>query len=336
MMTAPILQIVWLHRRPFFFVMGLTFLALAVVIFMLPKRATVRSTIEIGSAVIGEKQEAFEPPENVARRILSVYGPAALFATAGKGTSPSILSALQNPSVESIGRTVVIVSTIDPSFENEAKEFQETIADLITKELASRTQALRESITARISLAKRAADNLEQQIKADANEIDRISALSDDLQGQLQRQRASLGELYQRTGTALQPGEGTIVELHIREMQEQISRQMTLIGNLVLERFNVTSDLAKTRRHYEAQGRTIADTQFEQNSFSETRISLPPSSTPASTAATSRRLSLLLVAFAISVLAGFGTVVLLHNIGVSEKDLSVRRISEPGFAGIAF
>jgi hypothetical protein len=312
-MNLPILQIVWLHRRPFLFVMCLTFLALAIVIFMLPNRATVRSSIEIGSALIGEKQEAFELPENVARRISSVYGPAALLAMAKKGTSPSILNVLQNPSIESIGRSVVMVSTIDPSLENEAKEFQETTADLVINDLASRARALREGIAARISLAKGASDNLEQQIKTDANEIDRIGALTDDLQGQLQRQRANLAALYQRTGTALQPGESTIVEAQIRELHEQISSQTNLIGQLILERSDLTSALAKTRRQFEAQGKAVADAQFEQNGFKETHISLPPSLMPASTVS-SRRLRLLLVAFAISVLTGFGTVVLLHNV----------------------
>src|ERR1700738_3736798 len=154
-MTAPIVQIVWSHRRPFLCVICLTFLAFAIVIFTMPGRATVRSSIEIGSAVVNGKQELFEPPEHVARRIPSVYGPAALLAMAGKGTSPAILSALQNPSVESIGRSVVVLSTIDPSAENEAKEFQEAIANQVLKEDTPRAQILREGIAARLASAKR-------------------------------------------------------------------------------------------------------------------------------------------------------------------------------------
>jgi hypothetical protein len=314
MMTAPILQIFSSHRVSFLVVMCLTFIALAVVIFTLPTRATVRSSIEIGSAAVGDKQEAFEPPENVARRIPSIFGPAALRAMASKGASPLILSALQNPSVESIGRSVVIVSTIDPSLEKEAKEFQEITADLVIKELAPRGRALRESIATRIALATKASDSLEQQMKDDANEIERISALTDDLRGQLERQRTSLATLYQRTGTALQPGESSMVEAHIRELHEQISSQTNLIGNLILERSDVTRDLATTRRLRDAQAKAVADAQFEKASFSETHISLPPAIMPAAEPA-KRRLSLLLVAFAVSLLAGFGTVVMFQNMG---------------------
>ena len=71
-------------------------------------------------------------------------------------------------------------------------EFQETTADLVIKELAPRAQALRQSIAIRIALATKASDSLEQQIKDDVNEIERLSALTDDLRGQLERLRASL------------------------------------------------------------------------------------------------------------------------------------------------
>jgi hypothetical protein len=315
MMTAPILQIIWSHRISFLVMMGLTFIAFAFVIFTQPKRVAVRSSIEIGSAAIGDKQEVFELPENVARRIPSVYSPAALLAMADKDVSPLALGALQNPNVESIGRFVVMVSTIDPRFEKEAKDFQKSVADLVINELAPRARALREAIGARTALATEASDNLEQQIKDDGGEIERIGVLTEDLRGQLEKQRVNLAALYQRTGTALQPGERTTLEAHIRELHEQISNQTNLIGNLTLERSRFVHDLATTRRLREAQGKAIAEAQFEKNSFNDTHISLPPALMPAAEP-TTRRLSLLLVAVAVSLLAGFGTVVLLHNMGV--------------------
>ena len=313
-MTAPVLQIFWSHRFSFLLVMCLTFVALALVIFTLPTRATVRSSIDIGSAAVDDKQEAFEPPENVARRIPSVYGPAALLAMANKGTSTAILAALQNPSVESIGRSVVMVSTIDPGLEKEAKEFQEVAADLVIKELAPRARALRESIETRIALATKAADSLEQQIKDDSNEIDRIGVLADDLRSQLEKQRQNLAALYQRTVTS-PAGESATLEAQIRELHEQISGQTNLIGRLTLERSQFIRDLAATRRLRAVQGKAVADAEFEENGFKETHISLPPALMPATEPA-KRRFSLLLVALAVSLLAGFGTVVMSHNMGV--------------------
>jgi hypothetical protein len=315
-MIAPVLQIVWSYRRLLVLVTCLTFVALAIVIFALPTRETVRSAIEIGSAVVSEKPEPFELPEQVARRITSVYGPAALLAMAQKGISPAILNALQNPNVESIGRSVVISSTVGPGVENEAKRFQETIADQIIKDLEPRARAWREDIANQMSIATRASDRLEQSIKADEDEIKRTSALYDDLRGQLENQRTNLAKLYQRAGTPLQPGETTVVESQIRELNEQIAGQTNLLGGLALERSDVTRDLARAHRLFETQGRATADAKFDQNSFSETHVSLPPSLIPVQT--TPRRLSLLLVAFTISVLAGFGTVVLLHNFVVKK------------------
>jgi len=312
-MTAPILQILWSHRRAFLGVMCLTFLVLAIGIFMLPKsRALVRSSIEIGFAIINEKQEPLEPPEQVARRIPSIYAPAVLLAMEKTGTSPSILSMLQNPSVESIGRTLVVVSAIDASAENEAKAFQEAISDQVIKEETPRVQLLREVAALRIASITSASDNLEREIKANAAEIERISALSDDLRGQLEKQRANLATLYQRAGAAQQPGERSTIETEIRELSEQISSQTRLMGILTLERVEFTRDLAETRRQYERQIKALADAQLEQKMFNETHVSLAPSLMPAATS--SRRLSMLLLALTISVLVAFGTVVLLHNV----------------------
>ena len=314
MTTAPIFQIFWSHRVTFLVVMCVTFIALALVIFTLPKRTTVtvRSSIEIGSAAAGDRLEAVEPPENAARQIPGFYGPAALVAMANKGVSPAILAALQNPSVESIGRSLVVMSTIDPSLEKEAKEFQEAVADLVIREMAPRERAIRESIETRMALATRAADDIEQQTKDAANEIGRIGVLLNDLRGQLERQQENLSALYQRTATALPAGEGATLELQMRGMQERISAQTNLIGTLTLERSEIIRTLVTTYRLSAEQRNAVADAQFGQKSFNQTRVSLPPTLMPA-TNSTTRRRSLLLVAFVISLLAGIGVVVMSHN-----------------------
>jgi hypothetical protein len=314
-MTPPILQIFWSNRFLFLFVMCLTFFVLAIGIFMLPARATVRSSIEIGSTAVYERQEPFDDPEVVAKRIPSVYGPAALLAMATKGISPRILGALEDLRAENIGHSVVMVSTIDPSFEKEAKEYQETIADLIAKELAPRSRALRENIATQLALAAKTFDDLGQQIKDDANEIERIGANIVDLRGQTEKQRQTLAALYQHSGGTLQPIESALVEAQIRELQDQISSQTNVVGNLTRERSDLARDLSATIRQRDLQSEAVADAQFRKNSFDETHISLPPTMAPSSN---KRQLSLLLVASVVSLLAGFGTVVMSHNMGTRE------------------
>jgi hypothetical protein len=305
------LQIIWLRRRAFFSLMCLTSLACAIGIFAIPERATIRSSLEIGSADVDQKEEPLEPPEHVIQRIPAIYAPAALRAMAEKGISSSILSALQYPRVDAIGRSVVVVSTVDPGIANEAKEFQQTIADYIIEELAPRGRASSEAVATRIALATKASDNLQQQIEADSSDIESISALTIDLQDQIEKQRVNLAELYQRSGTTPPPGESVTIEANIRELNEKISNQTTLIGSLTLERSQLVRELATTRHRAEEQARAIADAKFEQKSLVETHLSLPPSLMPAATA--SHRLSLLFIALVTSVLVAFGIVTLLHN-----------------------
>jgi hypothetical protein len=313
-MNAPTLQVLWLHRRLFLGVMCLAFLALAIGVAMLPEpRAIVRSSIELGSAVVNGRQEPIQQPEEVAKRITEIYAPAVVLEMAKKGTSQSVLSAVQNSTAQSFGRNLVVISVIDLRGENEAKEFQEAIAARVIKEQAPRVQLLRDGTAMRIASATKASDELDQQIKAITADIERISAFSDSLRGQIENQRANFPTLYQRAGAAQQSGERSTIEAEIRGLHEQISSQTTLLGTLTLERTHLTRDLASTRRQHEAQIKALGDAQFEQTSFNETRISLPPSLMPATTAP-SRRRGLLCVALVISVLVGLGTVVLLHNV----------------------
>ncbi len=313
MITTPILQILWSHRRSFVVVMCLTFITLAFLIFMRPNGVTVRTSIDIGSAIVGGKQETFDITEGVARRISVIYGPVALLNMANKGTSKVILTALERPVLESIGRFVVIGSPIDPSFEKEAMEFQEAVAELVIKGIAARSYALRENNATRIVLTNKVADNLEQQIRENQNEINRLGALIDDLRALFEKKQEALAALYQHSGTPLAAGDSTSLEARIRELQEQLSSQATLAANLTAERTSFYRDLAATRRLRDAQGSAIAEAQFEKNSFNDAHISQLATVSPVTQTS---RLVLLLLAFAVSVLAGFGTVVMAYNRGV--------------------
>jgi uncharacterized protein YceH (UPF0502 family) len=311
-MTAPILTIMWSYRRSFLLAMGLTFLVLALVILMLPNRAAIRSSIEIGSTLVAGKSEPFEPTENVAKRIASLYGPAALLAISEKGYSSS--TKLKIPNVESIGRFAVLVSNIDPSVEKETKELHQAIIDLIFTELLPRGQALSESTKARVSLAEKNSESLRQQIKVELNEMDILNNLTSDLRRQVEDLRARLATLYRRVGSSQQQsGESAPLEAQIRELNEQISAQTSLIGNLTIKGSDLARDLARTRRQSEMQDQDLAEAKFEQISLRETRIALPPTRT-FTQGEQSRRFNFLLIAAAVSVLAGFGAVALTHNI----------------------
>jgi hypothetical protein len=306
-MNAPLLQIIWLNRRLIVGVMCLTFLALTIGIFMLPKPGVmVRSAIEIGS---DGKLDPLELTDHVAKQLSSVYAPAVLLRMAKNGALLSVLSALKEVNVESAGRLVVLNSMVDPSAENAAREFQEAIDEQIIKRHAPRTLAIREDISSRIVLVTQASGDLEQQIRADNIEIDRITALSDDLRSQIENQRANLATLNQHAGTEQRAAETD--QTQTRELQGQIAGLTTLMSNLMLEHSHLTRDLAEAHRRHEAKTSELADAQFRLKMLSETHISLPPSLMPA--LSTSRRPALLIIALVVSVLAAFGVIVLLYN-----------------------
>jgi tetrahydromethanopterin S-methyltransferase subunit B len=283
------------------------FIALAAVIFMLPTQqlVTVRSSFDIG--VVNEKQDPIEAPDQVAKRITGVYASAALQAMEKKGTPLSVLSALQGSSAEDIGRTVIMISTIDARAESAATEFQQNIADQIIKGEAPRVQLLAEASAARVASAKQASDKLKQQIDALVEEIGRLGMLRDDLRRGIESQRAALAALYQRSGTDLQS-----IDRSAADLSEQIWGQTLLMSSLTLERSNLSRDLMSMSDRYEALLKAFADAELQQKMFSESRVSLPPHAMPA--AIISRRPRLLFVAFVVSILIAFGTVVLIHNI----------------------
>jgi hypothetical protein len=315
-MTSPIYQILRSHLSLFLLVTCLTFLVLAIVIFMLPAQTTIRSSIEIGSTSILDSQFSLATPENMARGIPSIFVPAALSAMAGKGVSPLVLDALRHPSVESIGDSVVIASTVSPSIQKEAKEFQETIADLIIKKLAPRERALREQIATQLTLSSKILDNLEQQIKDKASELERLEAIAGDLNGQVQRQQQTLTALYQHVGNAPQSGELVLLEAQIRELQERISSQTDLMNKLTLEQLRLRTDFAASILRRDSQSEAVAQAQFGKSNLIETHVLLPP--TIATSSSGSKR-DLFLVALIVSLMTGFGTVVMFHNMGAKRN-----------------
>ena len=300
-MTAPILRSIWSRRTLFLGVMGLTFAVLATAIFVMPKRVQIRSSIEIGTAV--------EAPDLVARRITGVYVPATLLAIAGKAKNPSVLANLQNPNVEGFGSSILIVSTIPPDFESDAKAFQESITDQVIKDLAPRARALRENIASRITLGTKASEKLEQQVKNTAREIERVDTFTSNLQRQLEAPQANLAT---RDRPASQTDEVNADQARARELRETISSQWTLAGELALERSRLVRDLTTAERQHSAQMAALVTAQFEQSNFKEPQVSQIPTLMPVKNVW--NRPSLLLVALATSILVAFGTVVLVLRI----------------------
>ena len=303
------LQIIKFHRRLLLLVLLGTFLVLAIAIFLMPKGYVVRSSIEVGSALMGNKQESFEPPDQLAKQITSTYSSAAVLAMAQNGASPGTLVALANLKAQAIGRSVVMLSTIDASRVNDARQFQQIILDQLIKERAPHIKALRDYVAAKITSASRTSANFVEQIKAITDQIESSGARSTDLRKQLEISRVELTAKFQNLGAMQSSDERNAAEATIRELREQIRGIETSGNDLATERSNLIRQLAEANRQNEDQLKAIDNARNEQRLLNETRVSLPPSLIPIPTGP--RRLLLLVAALAVSLLLAFATAVLL-------------------------
>jgi hypothetical protein len=308
-MADSMLQIIKFHRRLLISILLGTFFVLAIIIFLTPKAYVVRSSIEVGSAVIGNKQDWFEPPDQLAKQIASTYSSTALLAMAQNGLSPGTLVALANLKTQPIGRSVVMLSTVDASQENDAKQFQQNILDQVIKERAPHIKALRDYVVAKIASASRTSANFAEQIKAITDQIESSGARSSDLRKQAEISRAALAAKFQNLGTLQNSDERSAAEAAIRELREQIRGLESSGNDLATERSDLIRRLAEATRQNEEQLKAIDNARNEQRLLTETRVSLPPSLIPIPTGP--RRLLLLVAALAVSLLLAFGTAVLL-------------------------
>jgi flagellar biosynthesis chaperone FliJ len=310
-MTSTMLELLT-YRRTFACIMLATFVVLVILIFLTSRREhSVRSAIEVATVFNNEKQEALDPPDQVARQVTGVYLYPALLAVADRGASPAALEALAGLRAEAIGRTVTMVSAIRENQKDDAKSFQQFIIDEIIKDRASFMQALRENIAARIATARRISGQLENQMKGLESEIVDGAARGEELRKQLEGRRSELSAKFQAPMEGLEARIGN--EAEIRELRDQISAQQGLVNDIASERFQLLEVLGSVRRAKEVQLKIITSTQQEQQMLSETRVLLAPMLIPISTKPST--VLLLLAALIASALVAFGAVVLLYNFG---------------------
>jgi hypothetical protein len=308
--TAPGMRIIWFYGRIFFGVATVAFLGLAAAIFFFVKpTATVRSSIDIGSVFLDAREQFFEPPEIVAKRILALYASAALSAIGDDSIPATLAAALMGSTADSVGRSVVITSTVDPAAVNRAKDFQQNITDRVLKDVAAKAQSVRERILLRRDLAKAAADKFRQETDELAKAIDRVDTRLADFNA-LAKLPAAAGPAEPKGGTGLsqRSKDGSAAS-----PQMQIASKA--IADLAVERAKLDLEVAQGGTLADVQARILAEMEFSLGSFKETFVSLPPqlvSSTPKL-----RWLNLLFVAFLASILFAVGTVALIHDIAAT-------------------
>jgi len=281
--------------------LGLTFLSLAVAIFVLIKPlVTVRSIVEIGFVFVQTRESNIEEPEAVVRLITAKYAPEALSAMVNKGVPAAVTNALATSTAENAGRSVMIVSTIDPAAENQAKEFQQKIIDQILQEETKRAQLVRERLRSRIGVTEKAVANLRQ-------EADALVRTADDVDNVLADAKARKDEL---TGTSERTRGNSAPPAPSPDGLGHTSTRT--IEDLTLERAKLAQHLVRTRHQLDDRTRNIARARYSLESIREAIVSQQPQLVSGSPNA--QRLNLLFVALVTSILLAIGAIALVREL----------------------
>jgi hypothetical protein len=305
------------HWRSFLAIAGACFAVFAsAVIFLLPgPRVLVRSAIDIGSHFVRGDTLAIYPAEPLAKRAQNVYVPLTLSAMSKVGTSTRTLSALQSSIIEPNQLSIVITTNVDANAEDAARKFQENLATLILDEEKSRVEVLREAMAAKAVATK--PSDYEKQISTDREHIDRINKRMTEIEASRRDQQAELASLLQRQQSASQADEQTSVQARIRHLEDQLANEAAALTTLAIQQNSFVLALGGAEKLVQVLTEGAVERQLEQKSFSEPRVSLPPTAvliTPQW-----RRSGLLVVALVASLLIAFAAVAAISNLRAKNR-----------------
>jgi len=299
------------YRRPFVLTLLVALLVLAVSLFMVRREYSVRSTIAVPATFADNKLTPLYQPDQMAKQVTSGYLFPALLELSQKGVLPSTLNTLERTKAEAAGLFVNLSSSVQESQQDDARRFQQLIVDQIIKERAVEVEALRKSVAAKVASANRASRDLVQQTRDFESQIQTLSASAEELKKQIGSRQSELTTAFKNTANSNSADERAVNETVVRELREQIGSLLVLTRDTDTQRLGMARALVDIKRQNEEQLKAAADGERELETISDTRVLLPPSVIPVSIGP--RRLSLLLAGFFLSLMAAFGTVVVLYN-----------------------
>src|SRR5215472_3337106 len=299
------------YRRPFVLTLLVALLVLAVSLFMVRREYSVRSTIAVPATFADNKLTPLYQPDQMAKQVTSGYLFPALLELSQKGVLPLTLNTLERTKAEAAGLFVNLSSSVQESQQDDARRFQQLIVDQIIKERAVEVEALRKSVAAKVASANRASRDLVQQTRDFESQIQTLSASAEELKKQIGSRQSEPTTAFKNTANSNSADERAVNETVVRELREQIGSLLVLTRDTDTQRLGMARALVDIKRQNEEQLKAAADGERELETISDTRVLLPPSVIPVSIGP--RRLSLLLAGFFLSLMAAFGTVVVLYN-----------------------
>jgi hypothetical protein len=278
-------------------VLAVTFLSLAVAITLLVKPLfTMRSTVEMGSIVYDAALQNIIVPDTAVKLITADYIPGALSVMVHKGVPAAVINALTASTADNAGRSVMILSTIHPADESEARDFQQNVISQILQTETNDTELLRQRLQFQIGLMEKTIAGLRQ-------EADDIAKAAEGIDSALASARSDVpAESSERKkDTTPTPAPSA---------NSARTNQRT-VEDLALERARLARHLAMTRHQIGEYAVAITKQKYSLQSIRKATVSQQPQLVPGPLNA--QRFNLFFVAFVTSILLAVVAVAVLRD-----------------------
>jgi hypothetical protein len=302
------LSILLRYRRPFLLVFLVCLVISGALIFQIPKKYEVRSSIEVASSLVGDHLEAIEPAPQIAKMVTDLYGPSGVLELELRGIPISPLAAVEKVKAEATGRNLFLQNQVGESDVTIAKDFQQNIIERIIKASATLVQTVRVGIQAKIDAARRNAEPYSDNIKRLRSEIDQVNQRNEELNRHLADLHAEYSDKIKRQPD---PKNEQNTLQNVREIRERVAREETRGRDLSAERTRIGHEILDNQRLLANQILLQNAGERELAALSDPRSVLSPSVLPVPVA--TPRLALLAAAIALSLLLAFGTIVAIHK-----------------------
>jgi hypothetical protein len=296
------------YWRPFLWVFFICFALAGTLVFEIPKKYEVKSSIEVASSLVADHVEAIEPSPQIAKMVADLYGPSSAIELQERGILISALAAVENVKAEAAGRNVFLRNQVRESEVAIAKDFQQIIIEHVIKAGAPLVQTMRLGISAKIESARRSAQVLSNHIEELRSEINQVNIRNETLNRHLADLYDDYSNKIKRT---VDSGSAQNALQDVREIRERIASEEAQSRDLSAERGRIGHELLETQRLLEEQVRGQALDDRELATLSDFRLALSPSVMPVPLAR--QRLAFFAAAVVFSFLVAFGAIVALQK-----------------------
>ena len=296
------------YWRPFLWVFFICLALAGTLVFEIPQKYEVKSSIEVASSLVADHVEAIEPSPQIAKMVGDLYGPSSAIELHERGILISSLAAVENVKADAAGRNVFLRNQVRESEVAIAKDFQQIIIEHVIKAGAPLVQTMRLGLSLKLKSARRSAQVLSNHIEELRSEIKQVKIRNESLNRHLADPHDDYSNKIKRT---VDSGSAQNALQDVREIRERIASEEAQSRDLSAERGRIGHELLETQRLLEEQVQGQARDDRELATLSDFRLALSPSVMPVPLAR--QRLALFVAAVVFSFLVAFGTIVALQK-----------------------